>query len=56
MKITPEAERLSAEMQAAPGGEKRFETLTRRLLAVPKAELDKAMKADREQKQGRKSA
>ena len=33
-----------------------FENLTRRLLAVPKAELDKAMKADREQKQGRKSA
>jgi hypothetical protein len=31
-----------------------FEKLTKSLLAVPKAEFDKAMKADKEHKQGRK--
>jgi hypothetical protein len=56
MKITPEAERLSAEMQAAPGGEKRFEALAKSLVSVPKAEFDMAMQADREHKQGQKVA
>lgn len=43
----------SADAAPSPQG---FETLTRRLVAVPKAEFDKAMKADKERKQGRRSA
>ena len=43
----------SAEPAPNPQG---FEALAKSLLAIPKAEFDKAMKADRTHKQGRKSA
>jgi len=39
----------------ATSSDKRFERLAKCLLAVPKAELDKAKKADQEHKRGQKS-